>query len=202
MNWLRYCLRCVLDMFVFLHVYAYVCVCMCKYVVFFLLSVAAPFTPAAAVSVYVCVCFFTGDITWFMMIPMYCIVHCFVHIAWPKSNRSCQKRRNTGGHMVCSGRQAYCVTLVHIVAYRDVCMYTCMYVYMYVCIHVCMYTCMFVCIHVCMYTCMYVYMYVCIHVCMYTCMYLYMYVCIYVYMYVYMYIYIYVCTYMHVNVSL
>jgi hypothetical protein len=138
-------------MFVFLHVYAYVCVCMCKYVVFFLLSVAAPFPPAAAaaaVSVYVCVCFFTGDITWFMMIPMYCIVHCFVHIGWPNSSRSCQGRSNTGGHNVCRGRQAYCVILMHYFANRDVCMYICMYVCVYVFKCVC--ACMFVCVNVCM----------------------------------------------------
>ena len=51
---------------------------------------------------------------------------------------------------------------------------------MYVCvsyIHVCVYTCMcvymYVCIHVCVYTCMSAYMYECIHVCVYelhTCM--------------------------------
>ena len=55
------------------------------------------------------------------------------------------------------------------VSYIHVCVYTCMCVYMYVCIHVCVYTCMsaymYECIHVCVYelhTCMCVYMYVCI----------------------------------------
>ena len=33
------------------------------------------------------------------------------------------------------------------------------------CVCECMYVYMYVCVHVCMCTCMYVYMYVCIHVC-------------------------------------
>jgi len=54
-----------------------------------------------------------------------------------------------------------------------VCMYTCVYVYMYVC--ACMYICMYC---VCMYTCMYICMhYVCTYVCMYV---LCMCVCMYV----------------------
>ena len=83
-----------------------------------------------------------------------------------------------------------------------VCVYTCMCVYVYVCIRVCVYTCMcvymYVCIRVCVYTCMCVYVYVCIRVCVYTCMCVYVYTC----MCVYVYVCIRVCVYTYVHPSI
>ena len=83
-------------------------------------------------------------------------------------------------------------------------MYTLMYVYTYVCIHLCMSTLMYVytyvCIHLCMSTLMYVYTYVCLHLCMSTLMYVYTYVCMYTLTYVCLHLCMY--TLMYVSPSL
>lgn len=75
--------------------------------------------------------------------------------------------------------------------------YTCMYVYMSICMYVCMYVCLYVCMSVCLYVCMYVYMYVCMSFCMYVCLYVCMsvclYACLYVCMSICMYVYMFVC---------
>jgi hypothetical protein len=73
---------------------------------------------------------------------------------------------------------------------------SCIYVYMYVCIHVCMYT-MYVCIHVCMlsqksFACLYLCVRVCVHACLKAPP---NWVMLRKFLYVYMYIYIYVCMY-------
>ena len=94
--------------------------------------------------------------------------------------------------------------------------YPCMYISMYVHIHVCTYMSMYVYVHVCTYPCMYIYMYVrtcpCmymsmyvhIHVCTYTCTYMYMHVCTCPCLYMSIYVHVHVCTcmsmYVHVHV--
>jgi len=60
-----------------------------------------------------------------------------------------------------SGLQLDSLSIVYCMYICNVCMFVCVYVYMYVCMYicnVCMYVCMFVCVYVYMYVCMYVYM--------------------------------------------
>ena len=63
-------------------------------------------------------------------------------------------------------------------------LFTCMFVYMYVCLPVCLFTCTFVYLYVCLHIC-------CFSVCLFTCMFVYMYVCLHVCLYTYMFVYIY-----------
>ena len=73
-----------------------------------------------------------------------------------------------------------------------VCVFVCVYVYVHVCVFmcVCLYlcVCVFICVHVCVYVslcmCLYVYMYMCMYVCVYVYMCVHMHVCICVHMYV------------------
>ena len=69
----------------------------------------------------------------------------------------------------------------------------CLYIYIYVYIHICIY------IYVCIYTYIYIYIYACI----YQSIHIYIYMCIYIYVYIhiYMYIYIYVKSLLHCHYS-